>query len=238
MTRDALINLINQMKEDGYEKEAKYYEELLKEYEKVKSGNIKPLTFNEYVAKIKEELGTLSYSERMIQLILAENNEYLERSYKLYGEAEYDGIPQNVALVLDFEYLQEEHYEEGIELYNAGNYEEAFHIFYKECYPHFDIETESTYYIADAQYYLGTMYIKGDYVECDYKKGFRNLIDAFEGGVVGDFSVIFENIVAISESETGKKYCKEYIEAVLDKEYHSIDDTIISRLNEIIGLLN
>ena len=238
MTREDLRNLINQMKNDGYEDAAKSYEVVLKEYEKVKPGDFESLSFDEYIERIKEELRALSYSERMMQPILACNSEYLERSYKLYGEAEYDGTPESVALVIDFEYMQDEHFEDGVELYNAGDFEEAFRIFYKESFPHFDIETESTFYSPDAQYYLGIMYFKGEYTECDYDKGFRNLTDALEGGVVGDFSAIIEGIDDISKNEVGKKCCKEYIDAVLSKENLKIDDAMVLRLKEIKSKLN
>lgn len=233
MTREQMKNLIEQMRRDGYEEAAKQVEVELAENEDAAAKPWDELSFDAYMAKVKEELSKIGFSERMMELVLADEAEFVDSSHKLYGEKELDGVPERVANIINFDYMQDEHFEDALELIEAGDCEEAYNILLKECQPHFDIETNSCYNSSDAQYYLGMMYIKGLYVECNYEEGFKYLTDALEGSVVKDFSLIFDNIEQISSSEFGKKACREYIEKVLDNKELKIDEETRSKLKKI-----
>ena len=235
MTREQMRNLIIQMREVGHEEGAKKVEEELAKSEAAAAKPWDELSFDDFVVKVKEELSKIGFSKRMMEPVLEGEEEFLDSSYKLYGERELDGTPERVANILYFEYMQDEHFEDALELIEAGDYEEAYNILLKECQPHFDIETNSCYNSNDAQYYLGMMYIKGLYVECNYEEGFKYLTDALEGPVVKDFSLIFDNIEQISADEVGKKACREYIDAVFANENVKIDETVAMKLKEAFG---
>ena len=235
MTREQMRSLIDQMREAGYEEGAKKIEEELAKSEEAAAKPWDELSFDDFMTKVKEELNKIGFSKRMMEPVLADDTDFLRSSYKLYGEKELDGTPERVADVINFEYMQDEHFEDALELIESGDYEEAYTILLKECQPHFDIETSSCFNSNEAQYYLGMMYIKGLGIERNYEEGFKYLTDALEGPVIKDFSIIFDNIEQITDSEAGKKACREYIDAILGNENVKIDETVALKLKEVRG---